>query len=108
MDDEPTAHARYLLLSHLILVCKYRKKLLMASGEEMKRILKEMATKSDCSFETLEVDQDHLRGLVKSKPRLSEVPMVRETRSRNQSNASGMSVRPNGKSIFGRSEHFGE
>ena len=74
--------------------------------QEMRQIFEEIATKSDCSFETLEVDQDHLHCLVKSKPRLSPVAIVRETRSRNQPNASEMSMRPNGESIFGRSEHL--
>ncbi len=107
MDYESTAHAKYLLLSHLIFVCKCRKKLLIAYGEEMKRIFKEIATKSDFSFETLEASQDHLHCLVKSNPRLSPVAIVRETRSWNQPNASGISMRPNCESIFGRSEHFG-
>ena len=38
MEYESQAHAKYLLLYHLILVCKYRKKLLLSYGEEVKRI----------------------------------------------------------------------
>jgi len=58
-------------------VCKYRKKLLVVYGEEMKQIFEEIAATSDFSFEALGVDQDHLHCLVKSKPGLSPVAIVR-------------------------------
>ena len=77
MDYESTAHAKYLILYHLIFVCKYRKKLLVAYGQEVKQIFEEIATKSDFSFEALEVEQDHLHCLVKSNPRLSPLAIVR-------------------------------
>jgi REP-associated tyrosine transposase len=70
MEYEPTAHAKYLTLYHLIFVCKSRKKLLVVYGEEI-------AATSDFSFEALEVDQDNLHCLVKSKPVLSPVAIVR-------------------------------
>lgn len=78
MEYESTAHAKYLLLYHLIFVWKYRKKLLIVYGEEMKQIFEEIAATSDFSFEALEVDQDHLHCLVKSKPGLSPVAIVRK------------------------------
>ena len=77
MEYESTAHAKYLILYHLIFVCKYRKKLLVVYGEEMKRICEEIAATSDFSFEALEVDQDHLHCLLKSNPGLSPVAIVR-------------------------------
>jgi len=58
-------------------VCKYRKKLLVVYGEEMKHIFEEIAATSDFSCSALEVDQDHLHCLVKSKPVLSLVAIVR-------------------------------
>jgi putative transposase len=58
-------------------VWKYRKKLLLISGEEVKWIFEEIAEASDFSFEALEVDQDHIHCLVKSEPRLSPVSIVR-------------------------------
>ena len=51
MEYEFQAHTTYLLLSHLILVCKYRKKLLLSYGEEVKRIFEKIAARSDFSFE---------------------------------------------------------
>ena len=77
MEYESTAHAKYLILYHLIFVCKYRKKLLVVYGEEMKQIFEEIAATSDFSFETLEVDQDHLHCLGIRKPVLSPVAIVR-------------------------------
>lgn len=77
MEYESTAHAKYLILSHLIFVCKYRQKLLVIYGEEVKQIFEAIAATSDFSFEALEVDLDHLHCLVKSKPGLSPVAIVR-------------------------------
>jgi putative transposase len=77
MEYESTAHAKFLLLSHLIFVCTSRKRLLLASGAEVKLIFQEIAKQADFSFEVLEVDQDHLHCLVKSKPTLSPVAIVR-------------------------------
>ncbi len=70
MDYSSKNHARFLLLSHLIFVCKYRKRLLIRYGDETKKIVEGIAAKSDVSFETMEVDQDHIHCLVKSEPRM--------------------------------------
>ena len=51
MEYEPTAHAKHLILYHVIFVCKYRKKLLIPYGEEVKQIFEEIASRSDFSFE---------------------------------------------------------
>lgn len=77
MDYDANNHAKFLILYHLIFVCKYRKKLLILHGEEVKRIFEAIASKSDFSFETLEVDQDHIHCLVKSEPRISPLAIVR-------------------------------
>lgn len=65
------------MLSHLIFVCKYRKKLLIPYGDEVKQRFEEMAIRSDFSFETIEVDQDHIHCLVKSEPGISPLAIVR-------------------------------
>jgi len=44
----------------------------------VKRLFEERAALADCSFEALEVDQDHLHCLVKSGPRLSPLASVRK------------------------------
>ena len=71
MEYKSTAHRKSLLLYYLIFVCKYRKNLLVVSGEEVKRIFEGIAAKSDFSFEALEGDHDPVHGLVKSQPHLN-------------------------------------
>jgi putative transposase len=78
MDDSAENHAKFLLLSHLIFVCKYRKKLLIRSGNETKKLFEGISAQSDISFETVEVDQDHIHCLVKSEPRISPLAMVQK------------------------------
>ncbi len=77
MDYQSKNHAKFLILYHLIFVCKYRKKLLVFYGNEVKQVFEEIATCSDFSFEALEVDQDHIHCLVKSEPRISPLAIVR-------------------------------
>ena len=52
MDDQPKNHARFLILYHVIFVCKFRKKLLISYGNEVKQVFEEIAVRSDFSFET--------------------------------------------------------
>ena len=52
MDNQPKNHARFLILSHVISVCKYRKKLLVSNGNEVKQLFEEIAARSDFSFVT--------------------------------------------------------
>ncbi len=77
MDYQSKNHARFLILYHLIFVCKYRKKLLVFYGTLVKQLFEGMATRSDFAFEALEVDQDHIHCLVKSEPRISPLAIVR-------------------------------
>ena len=56
MDYLSKNHARLLILYHLIFVCKYRKKLLIPygdevkHGDEVKRLFEEIAARSDFFF----------------------------------------------------------
>ena len=77
MDHLSKNHARVLILSHLIFVCNYRKKLRIPDGDEMNQLFEEIAARSDFSFEALEVDQDHLHCMVTSEPRISPLAIVR-------------------------------
>jgi putative transposase len=77
MDYLTKNHTKFLILSHLIFVCKYRKKLLIHYGDETKKIFEDIATRSDFSFEAIEVDQDHIHCLVKSEPGMSPLAVVR-------------------------------
>lgn len=68
-----TNHSKHFLKSHLIFVCKYRKKLFLNQkiADDMKQILFNVANESDFSIETMEVDVDHIHILIRYIPRLS-------------------------------------
>ena len=77
MDYATKNHGTILILYHLIFVCKYRKKLLISYGDEVKQRFEEIAIRSDFSFETREADQDHIHCLVKSEPWMAPLAIVR-------------------------------
>jgi REP element-mobilizing transposase RayT len=78
----------------------------LAYGAEVKLIFQEIAEQSDFSFEALEVDQDHIHCLVKSKPALSPVAIVRRLK---QESTKRLWDRHEAELShqFGRSEHSG-
>ena len=47
-------HSKFTLKYHIIFVCKYRKKLLIKYGEEIKQIIKDISYKYD--FDILEIE----------------------------------------------------
>lgn len=54
-------HSKFLIKYHVILVCKYRKKLLIGNiDSDMKRILSNIAELSNFSIEVMESDKDHI------------------------------------------------
>src|SRR6266516_4733764 len=77
MDYLSKNHTKFLIVSHFIFVCKYRKKLCIPYGKVVKILFEEMGARSDFSFETMEVDQDHRYCLVKSESGISPLVIVR-------------------------------
>ena len=71
-------HSKFLLSYHIIFVCKYRRKLLIPYGDEIKDIMHNIADKSDFSIKEIEVDADHIHLLVESVPKLSPLQIVRK------------------------------
>ena len=61
-------HSKFTLKYHIIFVCKYRKKLLIKYGEEVKQIIKDISYKYDFDILEIEVDKDHIHILVYSEP----------------------------------------
>ena len=57
-------HAKYRLQYHVILVCKYRKHLLVKHGDIVKRLIHELIP----NITEIEVDQDHVHLLVHLPP----------------------------------------
>ena len=71
-------HSKFLLMFHVIFVCKYRRKLLVGGiGDDMKRILCKVAEESDFDIDIAESDKDHIHLLVSAPPKLSPLSIVR-------------------------------
>lgn len=70
-------HSKFSIKYHIIFVCKYRKKLLVKLGEDIKDILLKISHKYDFEITCIEVDEDHVHMLVESNPTLSPLNIVR-------------------------------
>ena len=71
-------HSKFLIKYHIILVCKYRKELLVGAVEyDMKKIMRHISEMSDFDIEVMETDKDHLHMMVRSEPKLSPLQIVR-------------------------------
>jgi len=64
-------------MAHLIFVMKYRKKLLIKYGDEIKQILNDIAEEKDFEIIEMEVDKDHVHLLVSYNPTQSILDIVR-------------------------------
>lgn len=78
MEYRSLNHSKFLLLFHTIFVCKYRKKLLIKLGDEIKDIIMGISAESDFDIETMEVDVDHIHLLINSIPKLSPLSIVKK------------------------------
>jgi len=71
-------HSKFLIKYHIVLVCKYRKKLLIGAVEyNMKQIMQSISNLSDFDIEVMETDKDHIHMMVRSEPKLSPLQIVR-------------------------------
>ena len=78
MDYQPNSHCKYLIALHLILVVKYRKKLLQSKiGTSIKKSVQSISETSDFSLEEIEIDKDHLHILMTISPKYSAAQHVR-------------------------------
>ncbi len=67
-----SSRCKYVLKVHLILVVKYRKKLLInALDDLMKQIMFNISSESDFEIEVMESDKDHIHLLINYSQRLS-------------------------------------
>lgn len=67
---------------HLIFVVKYRKKLLIPFGEEIKQLLLERASMSNkFEIESIEVDEDHVHMLINMSPHETVKNIVKQLKS---------------------------
>lgn len=70
--------SKFIIKYHIILVCKYRKQLLVGAFEyDMKKIMRHISEMSDFDIEVMETDKNHLHMMVRSEPKLSPLQIVR-------------------------------
>ena len=70
-------HSKFLLMYHVIFVCKYRKQILNPISEELKQIIYDISKESDFKLLEMETDKDHIHFLIKSEPKVSVLAIVR-------------------------------
>lgn len=70
-------HSKFILTYHIIFVCKYRKKLLIKYGEDVKQIMYDISKRYDFVIKEMEVDKDHIHMMISSVPKISPLQMVR-------------------------------
>jgi putative transposase len=77
MDYTSKNHSKFLLIVHLIFVCKYRKELMLKFGNQIKCIMYDIAQHHDLEILEIETDKDHIHLLVKYNPTQSVLDVVR-------------------------------
>jgi putative transposase len=78
MKYETRNHSKFLLMYHVIFVCKYRKQILNPISEELKQIIYDISKESDFKILEMETDKDHIHFLIKSEPKVSVLAIVRK------------------------------
>ena len=70
-------HSKFILTYHIIFTCKYRKKLLIKYGEDVKQIMYDISKRYDFDIKEMEVDKDHIHMMISSAPKISPFQIVR-------------------------------
>lgn len=70
-------HSKFLVRYHIILVCKYRKHLMLQYGEYVKATMIDISNKYDFKILEIEVDKDHIHLMIESEPKVSPLMIVR-------------------------------
>lgn len=70
-------HSKFILTYHIIFTCKYRKKLIIKYGEDVKQIMYDISKKYDFDIKEMEVDKDHIHMMISSAPKISPLQIVR-------------------------------
>ncbi len=70
-------HSKFLLRYHIILVCKYKKHLMLQYGEYVKATMIDISNKYDFKILEIEVDKEHIHLMIESEPKVSTLMIVR-------------------------------
>ena len=73
------SHSRFLLQFHLILVCKYRKKLLCSGNisSNIKKLSAEICKRHRVIIRYMEADKDHIHYMLETEPNINLSALVR-------------------------------
>ena len=74
-------HSKFILTYHIIFVCKYRKKLLIKYGEDVKQIMYDISKRYDFEIKEMEVDKDHIHYMIETTPNINLSNMVKTMKS---------------------------
>lgn len=77
MDYISKNHSKYMIMTHLIFVCKYRKHLLIEFGVEVKELIYNISKEKGVDIIEMEVDKDHIHILISQSPKHSILEIVR-------------------------------
>jgi putative transposase len=77
VDYRTQNHNKSLMMSHIILVCKYRKQLLVRFGEQVKQLMPSIADEKGFEIMEIEADKDHIHLLARYSPKYSALQLVR-------------------------------
>lgn len=82
MDYRSKNHSKFLLMYHIIFICKYRKKLLTNYSPEIKNIFLDISKDYDFEILEMESNKDHIHLLIESEPKISVLQIVRVLKSK--------------------------
>ncbi|WP_341285212.1 IS200/IS605 family transposase [Priestia megaterium] len=77
MEYTSKNQSKFLLIAHLIFVCKYRKRLLVALGNDVKSLISSIVKKYSFKIIEMEVDKDHTHLLLSYETKMSILEVVR-------------------------------
>ncbi len=77
MKYETKNHSKFLLMYHVIFVCKYRKQILEPVNDLVKQTMFDISKESDFEIMEMETDKDHTHMLIKSQPKISVLSIIR-------------------------------
>lgn len=81
-DWKSKGHSKYLLQYHVILVCKYRKKLLTPRiSDDIKRLSLEICEKHEVSIPYIETDKDHIHYMIETPPSINLSDLIKTLKS---------------------------
>ena len=82
-DWKPVNHSKYLLQYHLILVCKYRKRLLSGNNisSDIKKLSIDICLRHDVMIRYMETDKDHIHYMIETEPTVRLSDLVRTLKS---------------------------